>query len=426
MSKRRWTKVQRHVILGNSAAALSAIKAIRDNDSNSEITLISAENLYAYSPVLLTYYVSNKIKRKDIFLADQRFYQDYCVDLILGNKATGVDPDNQQVKLADGGIVGYDKLLIATGSSPKRLGIKGEDEEGVFTLKTMDHADKLVKRSARMKKVVIIGGGLIGLQVANALFKDGRKITIVIGSKQPLSQNVDPSCAENVCQGIMDCGMLILFESNPISIKRVKKKLIVELNSDRNLKADAVVIGKGVNPNMQLVQESGIEVNRGILVDDFMRTNIPNVFAAGDVAEGMNLITGERQVIATWPNACSQGNTAGINMAGGESKFSGLNGNVCSLMGRTVASVGVTRPENDDYEEVVYRDTGKGLYRKLVWNKRDEIVGAILMGKAEDIGIITNFIRCRVKIPREGRNKMVRSTVKYGDFFSQRTGQFLW
>jgi len=196
------------------------------------------------------------------------------------------------------------------------------------------------------------------------------------------------------------------------------------LSSDKNIEADAVIVGKGVRPNIQLVQESEIAVNQGIMVDETMRTNVPNVFAAGDVAEGLNLITGQRQVIATWPNACSQGQTAGLNMAGGQDKNQGLNSNICGFLGNTVASVGITKPENDDYEERVTQDPAKGLYRKLVWNKKDELVGAVLMGKTADIGVISNLIRNRVKIPKEKRSQMVRSNIRYGDYFSQKTGHF--
>ncbi len=414
---------KRHVILGNSAAALSAIKAIRGIDSASPITLISAEPHYAYSPVLLTYYVSQRIDRKALFIADQHFYHRLGVDLILGNKAVKVDPENQRIYLEKGEILEYDTLLLATGSKPKQLGIAGEDLEGIFTLKTVDDGDKLLKYSEQIKDVVIIGGGLIGLQAANALVRDDRKITMVIGSKQPLSQNVDPACAENVCQGIRDCGISIRFESNAVAVERVKQKLKVELNLGRALKADAVVIGKGVKPNIQLAEASGIEVNHGIVVDASMRTNCSNIFAAGDVAEGMNQITGERQVIATWPNACAQGKTAGLNMSGARSTFSGLSYNVCNFLGRTVASVGVAKPENGDYDEVIYREPMKGLYRKLVWNKKDELVGAVLMGKVEDIGVIRNLIKNRTKFPKTRRDRMVRTAIKYGECFSQKTGQ---
>ena len=424
MNQRASRKHPGHLILGNSAAALSAVKAIRENDSTSNITLVSAENHYAYSPVLLPYYVSKKIKRSALFLADERFYQQNGVDLILGNPATRVNPPNRQVTLANDDILEYDNLLIATGSSPKALGIPGEELAGVFTLKTVDDSDKLVKAAAGMADIVIVGGGLIGLQAANALYATGRNIRIVIGSRQPLSRNVDPSCAENVCQGIRECGMSILFETHAVSIEKAKNKLIVTLSSDKSLEADAVIIGKGVRANTQLVAESEIEVNYGILVDETMRTNVPNVFAAGDVAEGLNLITGERQVIATWPNACSQGRTAGINMAGGMDKNEGLSSNICGFLGSAVASVGITNPENDDFEEVVADEPAKGRYRKLVWNKKDELVGAVLMGKVADIGVITSLIRNRVKIPREKRGQMVRSTIRYGDYFSERTGHF--
>jgi NAD(P)H-nitrite reductase large subunit len=218
--------------------------------------------------------------------------------------------------------------------------------------------------------------------------------------------------------------MTILFETHAESIEKVKNKLNVELSSNNTIEADAVIIGKGVSPNVQLVSQSEIKVNQGILVDETMRTNVPNIFAAGDVAEGLNLITGQRQVIATWPNACSQGRTAGINMAGGKDKNEGLSSNICGFLGSTVASVGITNPENDDFEEIVSDEPAKGRYRKLVWNKKDELVGAVLMGTVADIGVISNLIRKRVKIPIEKRVQMVRSTIKYGDYFSQKTGRF--
>jgi NAD(P)H-nitrite reductase large subunit len=423
MNQQGSRKRQRQLIIGNSAAALNAVKAIRENNSTDPITLVSAEKHYAYSPVLLPYYVSKKIKRSALFLADQKFYQQNGVELILGNPATKVDPQNQQVQLASNNILEYDNLLIATGSSPKALGIPGEDLAGVFTLKTVDDADKLVKAAAGMEDIVIIGGGLIGLQAANALFSPERNIKIIIGSKQPLSQNVDPSCAENVCQGIRECGMTVIFETQAVSIEKIKNKLSVGLSSNKHLEADAVIIGKGVNPNIQLVEESEIETNQGILVDETMRTNVPTVFAAGDVAEGLNLITGQRQVIATWPNACSQGQTAGINMTGGIDQNQGLNNNICGFLGSSVASVGITKPDNDDYEEVVSEDPAKGQYRKLVWNKKDELVGAVLMGKVADIGVISNLIRNRVRIPKEKRRQMVQSTIRYGDYFSEKTGR---
>ena len=424
MSKQGPGKGQQHLIIGNSAAALNAIKAIRESDSDSPITLVSAEPHFAYSPVLLTYYVAQKIERSALFLADQRFYERHGVELILGNPVTRVDPRNRQVCLADKKILEYDNLLIATGSSPKPLGIPGEDLPGVFTLKTVNDADKLVAAAAGMRDVVIVGGGLIGLQAANALYRDDRNIKIIIGSRQPLSRNVDPSCAENVCQGIRQCGMSILFETHAVAIEKTKDKLHVTLNTGRHLTADAVIIGKGVSANTQLVADSEIKFNYGIIVDETMRTTVPNVFAAGDVAEGINLITGERQVIATWPNACSQGRTAGINMAGGLERNEGLSSNICGFLGSAVASVGVTNPDNGDFEEVVCEDPAKLRYRKLVWNKKDELVGAVLMGAVADIGVITTLIRNRVRIPREKRNQMARSIIRYGDFFSERTGHF--
>jgi NAD(P)H-nitrite reductase large subunit len=414
-------KVYKHVIIGNSAAAVSGIKAIRKNDSRSCITLISAENYCAYPPVLLTYYISQKVTRKNLFLVGHNFYKDYQVNPIFGIKATKVDAANQLVLLADGREVEYDNLLIATGSQPRPLGIEGENLQGIFTLKGLEDADEIIESSGHMKEIVFVGGGLISLQTADALFRKDKKITLVVGSKQLLSQNLDADYAKIVTGGIEKFGLTILFETNVINVVYVKNKLKLELSSGKSIDADTIIVGKGVTPNIQLVKKSGIAINKGIIVDENMRTNVPNVFAAGDVAEGPNVVSGEKEVIATWRNACLQGRTAGINMAGGSSKFLGLNGNISSFFGRMVAWVGITKPENKNFEDISHTDQAKGLYRKIIFNERDEIVGAILLGRVDDIGVFSNLIRNRVKIPREIRTGMVRSTMNMASIFSKKT-----
>lgn len=413
---------KRHVILGNSAAAVNAVQAIREFDPLNPIALISAEPHMAYSPVLLTYYVAGKIKREALFLADKDFYTRHKVDLILANRAEGIDASNQRVHLADGQKVAFDDLLIATGSSAKSLDVDGASLPGVYSLKTVDDGDMLVANAARMEKVVIIGGGLIGIQAANALYNGFRNITMVIGSQQPLSQNVDPSCGENVCQTIRECGINILFSTSAVGINQGKQRLQVELDSGDSLEADAVIVGKGVRPNTHMIAGSGVQADVGILVDEQMCTSVDNIFAAGDVTESANMLTGERQVIATWPNACGQGHTAGANMAGEKQQFHSLNMNVCSFLGNAVASVGITKPQTGNYKEVVRQNMEHGFYRKLVWNQYDELVGAVLMGKIADIGVLTHMIRTRAKVPETKRKRMVISSIAYGDHFTERVG----
>ena len=295
----------------------------------------------------------------------------------------------------------------------------------MLALKTIGDADRLVARTERLQRAVIIGGGLIGVQAANALRREGRQITKVIGSKQPLSRNVDSACARIVCESIRECGIEMTFESNAVAIDKTQDGLSVRLNSGRSLAADTVVIGKGVRPNIGWLGGSDIRVDRGVVVDDTLRTNCDDIFAAGDVAQGTDFLSGEKQLIATWPNACDQGRAAGTNMAGGDCRFQALSGNVCSFLGRTVASVGITQRPDQYHEELVHAPPGKEIYRKLIWNLDDQLVGAVLMGQVADIGILRAMIRSRVRIPWSQKKAMIRGPVRYGDFFAKQAGSFL-
>ncbi len=408
-----------YVIIGHSAAALAAVRAIRGNDQTGSITIIAAEKSMAYSPVLLTYYISNKINRNDLFLTTALFYKKYKINLLSGNKAESIDTKNQTVVLENNATIPYDKLLIATGSSPKKLNIMDDTLPGIFTLKTMVDADNILSHSRSKKDVVILGGGLVGLQTANALAGSGKNITLMIGSSQVMSQNVDQDCSQLIATFIQKSGFKILYNTGVTKIDKYKNKLLLTLNDGKSMETDTIIAGKGVSPNMALTNGSGIDTNYGILVNDSMQTNIDTVFAAGDVAEGENLTTGNRQIIATWPNACQQGKIAGCNMSGGSRKFKGLNGNICSLLGKSIASVGITRGDPKNYLETLHIEPENGIYRKLIFNKKDEIVGGVFLEAVSDIGVVRHMIYNKITVPEHQRKYLARGPVSYSRFLNK-------
>ena len=393
------SEAKKQVIIGNSAAGLSAVKAIRKKGCSSPITLISAENCNAYSPVLTIYYISHKIDRDSLFIANERFYRDYNVRTKLGNRAVGIDPSKQVVYLEDDTIVEYDNLLIATGASAKSPdNIETDASEYVSTLRTIEDAEKIIKLSKDAKEIVVLGAGLVSLQAANAIFKEGVKVTFVVGSKQILSQNIDAECAAIIQRRLESRGVLFLFARDVRGIKREGNKAYVVTSSGEELPADLVVVGKGVKPNTELVVNSGVEVNEGILVDESMRTNIENIFAAGDVAEGKDLISGKTEVIANWPNACIQGEIAGLNMAGYLVRRKGqFKENITTLLGLTVASIGLSKSQNGNFEELKYINPQREVYSKFLLDG-NKIIGAVLLGKIQDVGVIRNCIENGIDI----------------------------
>ncbi len=411
--------LKRHVIIGNSGAAISAVQGIRAISSTDAITVISKEDCSAYSPVLTTYYLAGSILYKDMFLfRDEELYGKNNVKAILGKEAIKVNTDANTVLLEDGALVEYDDLLIATGASPQRPKVTGTDLPKIYTLRTLQDAERIAEASKKAQDVLIIGGGLVGLQVANALFGKGAKMTLMVASQQILSQNVDGEAAKIIQKRVESFGVRFLLGRDVESIKEKGDKVVVTTNRGEELPADMLVVAKGVTPNIKLVEGSGVKLARGILVDKWMRTNIENVYAAGDVAGGIDDITGRPRSNPTWPSATGQGWVAGMNMAGQKVPFlRNVQFNICTLFGLSFASVGLTKGEGKRYNEVACRMGSN--YRKFIF-EGNVLVGAVLVGEVDDTGILTNFIERRRPCP-ELREELQRNKafVPYAKVFSR-------
>jgi NAD(P)H-nitrite reductase large subunit len=382
----------RQVIIGNSAGALAAIRAIREVDNFCSITVISDQKYPAYSPVLLTYYLSGRISWDGLFTIDSDLYNKNKVKTLFGSRAIAVDTSRQVVYLENNGPVEYDNLLIATGASPIGLNPLEDKLNNVFCLRTIEDAQRILEKTRTAKEVVVVGSGLIGLQAVEALSRKGLKLTLIEWSKQLLPEMVDVDCASIIQREIESHGITVLLGRKVEGIKELGGKSIVVVNSGEELAADMVIVGIGLKPNIEMLKNSGIKVNRGILVDEFMRTNISNVFAAGDVSEGKNLVTGRAEVLPNWPNACSQGRIAGLNMAGCEQKYEGISEAVTHIFGLITVSIGLHKTaEGDGLEELCFCDLKRKRYRKL-WFAKNRMVGAVLLGAVQDAGMLKNLI----------------------------------
>ena len=402
------SRAKKHTIIGNSAAGLSAVKAIRKMGDSGPIVLISAENCNAYSPVLTTHYIAGQIERSDLFLTDGNFYRELNVQTMFGQRAVEIDPVHRLVYLDNGFKVGYDNLLIACGASAKSLdNVDVDASEYVSTLRTIEDADKIRRASEEAKEVVITGAGLVSLQIIKAIMRRGMKITAVVGSYQVLSQQMDPESAAIIQEKLEAHGVSILFGRGVECVIRKGDRTHVVTSFGEALAADLVIVGKGVQSNTEIVKGTGIKVDNGIVVDGRMRTNLENVFAAGDAAEGKNVINGQMEVIATWLNACAQGEIAGLNMAGYPSERQGqFKENVTSILGVAVASIGLSKPQYGEFKEVRYVDLKQGVYRKLFLDG-SRVVGALLVGKIEDAGVIRHCISNGIDVsPWEDRIAM--------------------
>ncbi|MFC2042233.1 NAD(P)/FAD-dependent oxidoreductase [Chloroflexota bacterium] len=400
----------RQVIIGNSAAGLSAITAIREIDDSSQIILISAEDCNAYSPVALTYYLKGSIPREGLSIVDSSFYKVNEVKTLFGSKAISVNDLRQTVNLENGREVKYDNLLIATGAFPISLTSSDNGLKNVFVLRAIADAEKILKCTQNAKEVIVIGAGLIGLQTADALFRKGMKLAIIEWSSQVLPESIDIGCAEIVQKEIERRGISVLLNEKVNEIRKKGKKAVIILDSGKKIAADMVVVGVGLKPNMQLVEHSGINVDRGILVDSTMRTNISNIFAAGDVSQGENLVNGKKEVLPNWCNACRQGRIAGLNMAGKKQIYEGgLRETIATIFGLTIAVTGMSKSVGcKGAEELCFADPDRQYYRKLVFIG-DRIVGMVLLNRVADAGLLGSFIRNRKEIA-SGKDEITRTS----------------
>ncbi len=293
-----------YLIVGNCAAGINAIEGIRRLDKDGKITVVSDENFPAYCRSLITDYVAGTRQKKDILYREKDFYDKNRVEVILGEKVNRIDISKNKVILQKGDSLPYDKLLIATGASPKPLGIKGGDKYGVFGFRTLSDADEIVKLGDKTKEAVIFGGGLIGLKATYGLKKRGVNVQVIVKSPRVLSQVVDIEAAQIIGKWLQENGISIRTGIAPEEILGEGEVEEVKLDNGEKISAKLVIVGKGVMCNTSVVKDSLVKTHWGILTDDFLRTNIEGIFAAGDVAETKDIVTGTRVVNALWTAAC--------------------------------------------------------------------------------------------------------------------------
>ena len=404
-----------HTIIGNSAAGLSAIKAIRKMGDRNPITLISAEPYNAYSPVLTPYYISGQIKRNGLFVVDDKFYRKFNVRVLFGREAVAVDTAKRLVHLKDRTRVPFKKLLVATGASARTLGNVEEDaSRRVFTLRTIADAEKIKTVCEKARKIVLIGAGLVSLQTIKAILGAEKRITLVVGSFQVLSQQMDSGAASIVQKRLEHHGITILFGRQVERIVRKGDQTFVVTSFGESLPADMVIVGKGVNPNIKVVENTDVKTNVGILVDDQMRTNVEDIYASGDVAEGRNTITGNTETIATWFSACAQGEIAGMNMAGIPAKIHmHYRENITTILGLSAATMGMTAYKSWKGGGLTYSEEKRNVYRRLIMDG-PRLVGAILLGKTEDAGVIKHCITNRIDISC-WEKEIARGSFRFGN-----------
>jgi len=383
----------RHLIIGAGPAGLAAAAAIRAADPAASITLLSEEQGATYSRPLISYWLGREIREDQLAVPASALPE---AELRTGVKVVALVPEARQLRLDTGEVLPYDRLLLATGAVSKPLGLAGEGAENLFGLRTRDDAegiDREIHRGAR--RVAVLGGGLVGVKAAQALAARGLETHLCVTSAFPLSRNVDSGAGSLLVGALEDEGVRVHLGQRPAALQTHNGRVtaVVFDPPAGRLDCDLVVRGKGVLPRTELLEGFGFPVGDGVPTDTCLRTPLPDVWAAGDVALTRDVISGEPSLHAIWPAAVEQGTLAGRNMAGAELEYPGaLAMNAVGVGGLFVVAAGLTRPDNGSCRARIDRHPNLVQYRAVV-DRDGALVGVVAVGHPDQAGILVAAVR---------------------------------
>ncbi|MFW9880941.1 MAG: NAD(P)/FAD-dependent oxidoreductase, partial [Candidatus Thorarchaeota archaeon] len=352
---------------------------IRKHDTKGEIILISDEDYQFYKRSKIINLISASCSEEDLFVKGKKIYDDNNISFI-NDYVVKVIPHKNQIILKNGQNFHYDYLLIASGGSPIILPWKGIELKGVYTLYNLDNAKKIAKQVCNAERVVIIGGGSIAMKAIQNFNKIGLNISIIEKSSHLWPVGFDRKVSRIVERKIREKGIQIYLEEEVAEFKGENGKLSsVILKSGREIYTDLAVITIGMKPNIDFLIGSGINVEKGIIVDSYMQTNIPNVYAAGDVAQIFDPLYKVPILHPTWGNAKKQGKIAARNMAGENVKYDGtIPIQTIKIFGFTAIAVGITHSKKN-FDEISWISFEKNLCRKIVL-ENEHLVGILILG----------------------------------------------
>ncbi len=389
-----------YVIIGNSAAGISAGEALRESDKTGEIVIISQEDSLPYYKYLLCDYISERLSHQEMLFKPREFYREKNIIPFLGEKVIHIDTDEKKILFENREFITYDKLLIASGVYPVTPKIPGHYLTAVYTLRSWEDAEIILQTARRSERAVVMGGDITGYSVAHALLKLHLKVTLITDSDRILPHSLDERGSELIRDSIQNPNLEIIFKDEVEDVVRhpLDNKLVgVGLSSGKEIVCQLLVLDKGIKADASLVRGTGIKFNHGIEVNDKMETTVSSVYAAGDVAETWNIAFEEKKQNEGWYNAVSQGWVAGCNMAGTDSRYPGTIRINRVNFGVPFVSAGLINPNNEDLKWKVMVNEKSGSYRKLLL-KNGMIYGMIFIGDTKGADSIIALIKAKAKM----------------------------
>jgi len=392
----------RYLIIGNSAGGIGAVEAIREIEKDSTIAIVSDEKHHVYGRPLISYYLANEISFDKIFYRPPDFYKKKNIDNILGKKVIKVNFHEHFLTLSDGEQIGFEKLLLATGGEPFIPPIKGLEDYEFFNFITLDDSIKIrdIIASRDIGTAVVLGGGLIGLKAAEALVVRGISVKVIELADRVLSPVLDEQSSAIIQRVMEEKGVEVITKSTIAEVLGNNGRLSgVVLNNGGKIDCQLLVVAIGVRPRIELAKNTVVKLNRGIVVDKKMQTNIPDIYACGDCAEVYDFIADNFRLTPLWPTAYVGGRIAGFNMAGMEKEYVwGTGMNAVDFFGFPVISAGIVSPKEEEGLEILAKlDLGRKIYKKFVI-RDNNIVGMIFLNEVDRAGVLLALMRNKTDI----------------------------
>jgi nitrite reductase (NADH) large subunit len=375
--------MSQYLIIGNGVAGTTAAEHIRKQDKEGGITIVTDEDLPFYYRVRLNDFISGDISETQLVAKKESWYEERNISLRLKTRIMDVNLQEKMAVTEDNQGFSYDRLLMATGSHSFVPPIKGSVRKGVFALRNIQDARNISAYAKNVEEIVLIGGGLLGLEAGHALLKLGKRIMVVEFFPRLLPRQLDVEGARRLQKIMEDMGFSFRLGAKTEEIMGEHQVSGVQLEGGESLSAGMVIVSAGVRPNMALAKSLGLNTDKGIVVDEHLRTNQPDIYAAGDVSEFQGVPYG------IWPAAMEQGMIAGSNMAGSDIQYSGTTiANSLKVAGIDLASAGNIDAENEFGSRIVMDEN---VYKKVVI-KDNQIIGCIMLGETEGFNRITHMM----------------------------------
>lgn len=381
----------KYLIIGGGIAGVTAAEEIRKNDTEGEITLLDGEQHALYSRVLLPHYVKAKIPREKVFLKKEEWYAAQRIDWQRGVHAVQIDTTHRFVRTSEERELPYDKLLIVTGGEVRLL---SQDLRGVSYFRTLDDADHLLELVRTQKEIssgVVYGSGFISFEYINIFAHFGMPTTVVMRSGGFFSRTLSPASQNVLSSLVVKHGVTLVTDAQITDLVGEKELTGVRLNDERELPCSILGVGIGIEPDETMLEQAGIAYDQGIIANERFETNIPDVYAAGDVAKAMDTVAQRNIMAGNWMSALMQGRTVGKIMTGQDAKMEIVSSYATNLLGKEMVVIGDTHREFAD-QIVVESDEENALE---LFIRGGKTVGAILIGDVRERQKITQAIKDR-------------------------------